>query len=72
MLKKEVKSLKVELTSTQEELGIFKSPGTSSLRSILKYNLPHAPQTVNSEASLENRSESGTSTAPKRKKTLPW
>lgn len=36
MLKKEVESLKVELTSTQEELGIFKSPGTSSLRSILK------------------------------------
>ncbi|CAG8742706.1 4650_t:CDS:1, partial [Racocetra fulgida] len=69
-LKKEVKSLKVQLTSTQEELETYKSSRTSSLYSIFKYNFPHVSQTVNSEASSENRSES--EPGPKKRKTLPF
>lgn len=46
ILKNENELLKVQLTETQEELGTYKSPGTSSLRSIFKYNFSHAPQVL--------------------------
>ncbi|CAG8582112.1 13779_t:CDS:2, partial [Cetraspora pellucida] len=58
MLKNEIESLKVQFTVTQEELGTYKSPRTSSLCSVFKY-IPHVLQAGPLNTSLVNQQEPG-------------
>ncbi|CAG8811678.1 23797_t:CDS:2, partial [Cetraspora pellucida] len=69
MLKNEIELLKVQLTVTQEELGTYKSPRTSSLCSVFKY-IPHVLQAGPSDTSLVNQQEPGLFS--KKRKTLPF
>ncbi|CAG8450914.1 14552_t:CDS:2 [Racocetra fulgida] len=69
-LRNEIELLKTQFTATKEELETYKSPGTSSLRSVLRYNFPRAPQAETLDIPSEIRQESGPS--PKKRKTLPF
>ncbi|CAG8633226.1 16704_t:CDS:2, partial [Dentiscutata heterogama] len=50
--------LKSQLAETKKELNTYKNPGSSSLRSVLKYAVPRASRTEIPEASSENQPES--------------
>ena len=52
-------------------MNTYKNPGSSSLRSVLKYAVPRASRTEIPEASSENQPESEVAVSKKRK-TLPF
>jgi hypothetical protein len=79
-LDKRVKQLEFENTSSkhkleelQEELQTFKNPGTTSLRVVLKYPLPHTPRPqAIEEADTDREGQSEIQPQKKRRKTLPF
>ncbi|CAG8787893.1 13459_t:CDS:2, partial [Racocetra fulgida] len=70
ILKNEIELLIAQFTATKEELETYKSPGTSSLRSVLRYNFLRAPQAETLDIPSEIRQELDPSS--KKRKTLPF
>ncbi|CAG8622265.1 3393_t:CDS:1, partial [Paraglomus occultum] len=70
-LKNENDSLKSQIIAVKEELDTYKSPGTCTLRSALKYPVSRSSHTRNLVSS-ENNTDSEPLPPPKRRKTLPF
>ena len=70
ILKSKNKRLKTTFVAISEELEAYKSPGTCSLRTALKYSVPRTSQSeVPNVSSDQQKSESP---PPKKHKTLPF